>query len=166
MSAADPEEFAETEITMESLFNLGVDEEAEKKLDDALLLERGKYLTQGHPLIPKIERPDRGNHKGRLMVRFFGPIESLSTGVKGGIGYRMSPELRQKDDGKPDLASKLWAQARNLAKRAGAFDSTVGSVVDFLATTPVSLFLIKMDAVERDGDSFDASNLVVGINKA
>lgn len=146
---------------IDSLFQVAVDEEADTKAAESLLLEKGKYVTMPPSVSIAIAKRDKEPNKGRLVARVFGPVtEPGGDKAIGRAAFNLSPVPVYKDNGKADASTKLWLQAKSAAKKAGAYDGSVGSVFAYLRDYPVQVFVVKLEGNEEYPDP---SNFVTSI---
>ena len=144
-----------SDVTLESLFEGAVDFGEQAKLEGQMLAPAGTYRT-----VPALSRTAKVDERTkRPTVRFFGMAEGYQNGtgrvspregegttlVKTSVGFTMSPVAVYKDDGKPDLATRLFTQAVRAFQTAYATrPETVGAVMDYIRDYPVHVRVIQV----------------------
>ncbi len=153
----------------ELLDRVYTDESAERdaQTQTDLLLPAGTYRTL--PALTDTRRiSDRNKvqaaegERGRIEFRFFAQIQQEGSGDKGGVGFTISPDRKLNQNGKPDLASRLWTQAVNTYTAAnGSRPASEGAVADFLRDYAVR---VRINRLEGNEQFPEPSNLVVAIS--
>jgi len=124
----------------------GVDHEGVNATRKDSQLPGGSYNT-----VPSLSLSRKKYDDGRRVANFFGQIigvESKNEGVEGRIRFAISPDRRDKleEEGKPDLKSRLYAQAVTTYERVmGVPAATIEDVLQFVANNPVRLRLMQGD---------------------
>jgi hypothetical protein len=139
------------------IFDTPVDHKEAKEAAKSLGLPAGSYRTE-----PVLAVRGWTNDDGRRMVSFFGAI-SLGGEVKGKIGFRCSPDLREKENAngelKPDWHYQKYLDCLRAFKETTGQDAVKATeIVDFIANYPV---VLRVTQSEDDG-----SNFVTKISKA
>jgi len=114
-------------------------------------LPTGTYTTEIPPSRLSVTK-DKNN---RLMVSGFWKVTMGD--VKGAIGFRFSPERRNKidgntgeDTGKPDTAFKNYTQAFNAYTRVyGEKPTSVGAIATYLRDYPVKFRIVTLSSGEN-----------------
>ena len=129
------------ELTLDQLAAIPTDPETEKKVAQAQQLPVGTYNSVPE-LMPRIYTAD----DGRRNIKYFGQFTGTGelAGVKGFTSFWVSPDDRFKDDGKPDLKTKLMNQAVKVFRLAHGIAAS--EVVD---KTDVLKFLQKYSVAVR-----------------
>ena len=149
-SVAEPEE-----LTLEQLHGLITNPEDEKKVSDSLQLDEGTYNS-----VPELSMTLRTSGEraksgpGRKFARFFGSFVGTGdvVGKKGKAGFAVSWEAHYDKEGKADLMSRLWLQAKQTYNRAMGLDPKApAAVLDVLT------FLQKYSVGVRFGKGDDSN---------
>ena len=156
-----------TEPTVDDLFKQFVSEEEVKQTEKDSILPQGTYTT-----IPEF-KVTLGEKDGRKNARLFGRISKTDENdaeTKGAIGYPLSwirknkfdkikdettgVVIEEKDTGKPDYLSKMFAQAVKAytvafgeapteLDNAGTVNVNIGKVITYLRDYPHKLRVIQ-----------------------
>jgi hypothetical protein len=144
------------EESMDSLFKIAVDQEKVSEIKKDSQMEEGTYVRSENPATVTLNKHPK---TGRQGLAVFAGIENAKS--KGAVRFRLSWERQNKvlrdeatgeesDTGKPDLQSRLYAQAVDVYKRAhdGAAPGTIGDLATFLQQAPYRLKLMNGDESE------------------
>lgn len=137
------------DLGLDSLYDQAVDIDGVERAEADALLPGGSYQTVPVLTVAPYETKT-GPNAGRMGFRFYGEVASRkplsrSDGqppqmVSGRLGFRMSNERRNKNDGTPDSQYRLWMNAVRAFKIAAGYDpSTNREVVDYVKNYPVGL---------------------------
>ena len=134
---------------LDALYDQGVDMDAVEKSESDSLLPNGGYQTI--PVLAVTPYQTRsGPNKGRIGFRLYGEVVSRKPLVRvdgeapqivtGRLGFRVSPERRNREDGTPDTQFKLWTNSvRAFIVAAGYKPQTNREVIEYLRNYPVGL---------------------------
>lgn len=124
--------------TDDLLLNRPVDYEEAKATKKASQLTAGLYQT-----VPKLDFKVYLETDGAYTVAFFGSVQGDEDAGK--IGFRLRDKVRIKEEsGKPDNASKLYAEAVLVYNKAfGAAPRTLKDLVEYIQNYPVSLKIVN-----------------------
>lgn len=159
---------------LDGIFDEEVDLNAAEKAEADTLLPPGTYDTV--PVLSATPyEAQTGPNTGRRGFRMFGEVLSrkpisrngAAPAITGGrLGFRVSPERRDREDGTPDLQTRLWAQAiRAYTQAAGAKPTTNRDVVEYLKNYPVGMRLgqIGVPTESNPNPDGDPGNIVYSI---
>ena len=159
---------------LDGLYDEGVDLDAAEKAEADQLLPAGTYQTV--PVLSLFPyEVQKGPNTGRRGFRYFGEVVSRKPISRNGgapeiaegrIGFRISPERRDKDDGTPDLQTRLWANAiRAYTQAVGSKPATNRDVAEFLKNYPVGMRLGQIGVATESNPEPDGEpgNLVFSI---
>lgn len=125
-------------------WNESVDHEGVDRTRKDSQLPGGGYNT-----VPQLSLTRKKYDDGRRVASFFGPVigvDSKNEGAEGRVRFAISPDRRDKEDGSPDLKSRLYAQAVTTYERVtGSPAVLVEDVLRFLQDNPVRLRLMQGD---------------------
>jgi hypothetical protein len=137
------------ELTLDQLHGIPTDPEAEKKVAQAQQLPVGTYNSVPE-LQPRVYTADDGRRNVKYFGQFLGTGELV--GVKGFTSFWVSPDDRFKDDGKPDLKTRLMNQAVKVYRLAHGIAPTQvvdkGDVLTYLQKYSVAVRFIQGDDTE------------------
>lgn len=159
------------ELTLEQLQGIQTDADVERKVQQALELPAGTYNSQPELALTIRSGSEESQHPGRKSARFYGFF--IGQGVReegegqdrplmdpqpqGRAAFSVSWEYRDKinfqtkevEEGKPDMASKLWHQACQLYRLVHQLDRKaqldVPDVLTYLQKYSVAVRFMKGD---------------------
>ena len=105
----------------------------------------------GYNTIPQLSLTRVKYDDGRRVAKFFGSVIGVDTkneGQEGRVRFAVSPDRRDKleEPGKPDIKSRLYAQAVTTFERVtGSPAATIEDVLRFLQDNPVRVRLMQGD---------------------
>lgn len=170
-------------VNIEDVFNMAVDKEEAKAISASLLLPQGDYITVtplnvGEPRLREVatygervngtvQQLDEPQTIERVLVQFYGQAIDESGTNQGKVSFNISPQavFKVNSRGKfgPDLVTKITQSVMKIYKQErGAEVDNYGELIEFVKTTPLKLFVGKMDATEQ----YEASNLVFSVSRA
>ena len=134
---------------LDGLYDEGVDLDAAERVRADVLMPNGSYNS-----VPPLTATPYQDDDGRRGVYLYGAIISRKPlarqkgqppeVVEGRVDFRMSNDRRNWDDGGPDYASVLWADAVAAFKQATQTDpGSVRDVVQYISSYPVGLVVVK-----------------------
>ena len=165
------EEPEPAELTLDELFNQGINRDEVKKAERDLLLPAATYTT-----IPPLQLKLSQNDEGRPFARFFGLIQATVNDqeIRTNIGFSLSWERMDRVDretgestGKPDNAYKLFTQAVGAYKKAyGEAAGSHGDVVKYLRDYPIRVRVIQIGVPTERNPNPDGEpgNMVVAVS--
>lgn len=163
----DERDDEEQDPNMEELFSQAANEELEEQIKKDLLIQPGTWTTMP-PLRRTLAKADeKSKFPGRPVARYFTQLQRVNkdTGMveKASINFRISHEGRKKaEDGKWDLATRLYLDAKNVFLKSGGTFGTSMDVYDFLRDYPVN---VRVSLLEGNEQYPEPSNLVLRISK-
>lgn len=146
----------EQELTIEDLFQEGIETEKVKEAEKAMLLPVGTYTT-----VPPFTLNKIGKDKNdRPFARFFGTIQFGDVTGKIGVGLSWVHKFAKDADGnvtdKPDRSYKNYVMAHKAFRAAyGRDPENVGEILKYISDYPVRLRVIQTS---------DGENMVVSIS--
>ena len=149
------------ELTLDQLAAIPSDPEAEARIERA---SRPPQLVKGtYNSIPELSVSNvYTDESGRRSVKYYGRFQGVDdvAGITGYGSFWMSPDDRTKEDGKPDLKTKLMGQAMKTFRLVHGIAPTESvdktEVLKYLAKYSVAVrFLAARDA---DSDPLAVAN--------
>ena len=120
-----------------SLFEEPVDFASLDKLKRDAQPPAGQYLS-----IPTLDIKVYRGDDGRRVAMLSGLFTHADDGAEHRLRIRISPDRRDQrnDSGKPDMASRLWAQARDAFKQVtGVEPTTERQIFEYLQNYPIKV---------------------------
>lgn len=151
---------------LDEMFESSIDRDDLSKTEQEMLSPAGTYTTKP-ALLMRLFEVEKGDNKGRRMIRYFGAAHSDKANAEGRFGFAISPIRVNKVDGSPDLPTKLWAMAVRAHDTAyGQKAESVKQVAEFIRDYPVNLRVIQMGVPTESNPEpqGEPGNLVVAIS--
>jgi hypothetical protein len=177
--------FETTTVNIEDVFATEFDMDEAAAIADAQLLPQGDYVTVtplnvseprgrtvktlGERVNGTVQQLDEPVEMERTVIQFYGQAVSEDGAHQGKVSFDVSPQAVFTVDRRgrfgPDRVTKITQAIGKLYKAdRGEAPANYGEIVDFVRTTPVKLFVLKMPA--SDDGVFEAKNLVISVSKA
>ena len=139
------------EYTLDQLQGIVTNPDTETKVAQAAQLPVGTYNSVPELLLVLKETGAEAKNPNRKYARYFGRFTGTGdvAGKDGSASFNLSWEERLKDDGKPDLWTKLFYQAKKvycLANGMGSKESVaVADVLTFVQKYAVAVRFLQGD---------------------